>query len=906
MILRFSLPYRTAWGQRLLVCGSEPTLGQWQLDQALALQYDEANGRWHHEITLPDAAAGTVTYKYILMEHDTPQWEWGPNRTIDYDGQQYETIELEDYWRPPAQPENEVTTAAFTQALMRRAGRARSGSEAVGSGPTVRFQLLAPRVDTNYQVCVLGSDSALGAWDASQALVLSDAHYPTWTAEVNLAQPDQTTRYKYGIWNPETRQIVELEGGDDRLITPLNDEKTLRVLADERFRYTTGNWRGAGVAMPVFSLRSQRGLGVGEFPDLKLLVDWAVSTGLKMVQVLPINDTTATHTWVDSYPYAAISVFALHPQYLNLEAVAELANSAHQQELAQLRTELNGRDFVDYEPVMNAKWKFIKLLYQQEKARFLADPAFHAFREEQKSWLVPYAAFSALRDRFGTADFHKWPEEYRTPNIAAELTGEDQPDFDEFGLHFFTQFHLDKQLRDAVEYARSKGVVVKGDLPIGIYRHSVDAWTQPELYHMDRQAGAPPDDFSLTGQNWRFPTYNWEQMAEDCYAWWKQRMGHLSRYFDALRIDHILGFFRIWEILGHSVEGLLGHFAPALPLHRHEIEQRIGWFDYGRLCEPYIRWHMLTDIFREQTQAVYEEFLDAVDHGIFRLKEHVRTQRQIEEVFEQKIKDDPSNAEHYRWLRTNLYKLPNEVLFVPAEEPDFYHPRITLHLSVSFRELDEHTRHRLKDLYDDFFYRRHEEFWRQQGLVKLPPVRYATNMLICGEDLGMVPASVPGVMRELGMLGLNIQRMSSDPSVEFGNPATAPYLSVVSPGSHDMSTLRGWWEEDRTLTQRFFEHQLGHLGKQAPYECEPWIIREILAQHLASPAMWAIFPLQDLLALDAQVRRANPQEEQINVPANPQHFWKYRLHLPLEELLIQQQLRTDLRQLMQESSRGEA
>ncbi len=552
--------------------------------------------------------------------------------------------------------------------------------------------------------------------------------------------------------------------------------------ADDRFAYPTGPWRGAGVALPVFALRSRNGLGVGEFPDLKLLVDWAVATGLKLVQVLPINDTVATHTWVDSYPYAAISVFALHPQYLSLDAIAPLQDSAARQEIEQLREEFNAKDFVDYEPVMNAKWKFVKLLYQQEKAKFLADPEFQAFRVEQASWLAPYAAFSALRDRFGTADFSQWPEEFRTPAQVAELTREDGPDFDEFGVHFFTQFHLDKQLREAVNYARQHGVVVKGDLPIGIYRHSVDAWTQPELYHMHQQAGAPPDDFSVTGQNWRFPTYNWERMAEDGYAWWKQRMGTLARYFDALRIDHILGFFRIWEIPGHSVEGLLGHFSPALPLHQHEIEQRIGWFDYGRLVEPYIRWHMLQRIFHGQAQPVFDEFMEDADwHGAIRLKDFVRTQRQIERVFEEKIAQDPSNADHYRWLRTGLYKLVNEVLFVPDDQqPDFYHPRITLPLSQSFQELDEHTRGRLQDLYVDFFYRRHEEFWRQQGLVKLPPVRYATDMLICGEDLGMVPASVPGVMKALGILGLNIQRMPSNPATEFGHPGTAPYLSVVS------------------------------------------------------------------------------------------------------------------------------
>jgi 4-alpha-glucanotransferase len=447
--------------------------------------------------------------------------------------------------------------------------------------------------------------------------------------------------------------------------------------------------------------------------------------------------------------------------------------------------------------------------------------------------------------------------------------------------------------------------VLKGDLPIGIYRHSVDAWTQPELYHMDRQAGAPPDDFSVTGQNWRFPTYNWERMAEDNYQWWRNRLSHLARYFDVLRIDHILGFFRIWEIPGHSVEGLLGHFAPALPLPRHEIEQRLGWFDYGRLCEPYIRWHMLQQIFHAQAQAVFDEFMEDAGYGAIRLKDYVRTQRQIEAVFDQKIANDQQNAEHLRWLRTGLYRLVNEVLFVPADEHDHYHPRITVYLSTSFQELNEQDRHRLQDIYNDFFFRRHEEFWRQQGLVKLPPVRYATDMLICGEDLGMVPASVPGVMRELGMLGLNIQRMPSDPKVEFGHPGHAPYLSVVSPGSHDMSTVRGWWEEDREKTQRFFEHLLGHWGQFAPQHCEPWVAREILAQHLHSPAMWAIFPIQDLLAIDALLRRENPQDEQINVPSNPQHFWKYRLHLNLEDLSTETNFRQEVQSLVEGSGRSQ-
>jgi 4-alpha-glucanotransferase len=930
MTIRFSLPYRTTYGQRLVVCGSDTALGSWQLAQALPLHYDEATTRWSAEISLP-AGAIPLTYKYVLLEDHSQQWEWGPNRSLSVEAGAAERVELHDYWRAPVVPEHELFTNAFTQTLFRRPpagtpapvapevlpaakGKGRKATKAVAteSAPAaapasttnrVRFALAAPRVLPHQAICVLGSDPALGAWANTSPLILSDKNYPTWEGELSLQAPNETLRYKYALWNTLENRVEFLEGGADRTLASVPGQPELRILNDEGFRYET-TWRGAGVALPVFSLRSEKGLGVGEFPDLKLLIDWAVQTDLKLVQVLPINDTTATHTWVDSYPYASISVFALHPQFLNLESIARLKGKADQQDLDRLRQEFNTKDFVDYEPVMNAKWKFLRLLYKQEKKRFLADPEFQQFKAEQADWLVPYAAFSALRDRFGTADFRQWPTEFQTPGDLAKLTSESDPAFDEFGLHFFTQFHLDKQLRDAVEYGRRKGVVLKGDLPIGIYRHSVDAWTQPELYHMDAQAGAPPDDFSTTGQNWRFPTYNWERMAQDGYAWWKQRLGHLARYFDALRIDHILGFFRIWEIPGHSVEGLLGHFAPALPLHRDEIERRLGWFDYGRLCEPYIRWHMLQDLFGEEAQAVFDEYFEEAPYHTIRFRENLRTQREIEAYIDAKIEAEPERGEYFLGLRTNLFKLVNEVLLVPAGN-DFFHPRITLNKTYSFRELDgDEARRRLyDDIYVDFFFRRHEDFWKEQGLVKLPAVRYATNMLICGEDLGMVPASVPGVMRQLGMLGLHIQRMPSNPETEFGNPADAPYLSVVTTGSHDMSTLRGWWEEDRVRTQRYYETMLGHWRQVAPFYCEPWVAREVIEQHFRSPAMWAILPLQDLLAMDYSLRRADPHEEHINVPGNPTHFWKYRLHLSLEELVEAAGFNEPLRELVRASGR---
>ena len=943
MQLRFSLNYRTEFGQVLVVCGSAPELGAWDLTRAPAMTVVAGDAEWLLTLELADAGAGAeltslLSYKYALRDERTGEthWEWGPNRTLTLEPKRFQTLDVLDSWRPTQETDNVLHSAAFTKALMRRApvaklaaaSAASAGKKINGKGVSraeaappaagravVRLQIQAPRVPAELMLAISGSDAALGAWDETRPVLLDGSAYPRWSVELTLAEPGTAIQYKYGLYDPAQQRIVGWETGPNRSLGPLAPATagapTLTIRTDEYFRHPGGLWRGAGVAVPVFALRSRQGAGVGEFPDLKLLVDWAVLAGLKLVQVLPINDTVASHTWQDSYPYAAVSVYALHPIYLNLQQMGRLKDAEAQAAMDRERERLNAEETVNYEDVMELKARFFKDLYDQESAAFLADPAFQAFLAEHRRWLVPYAAFSALRDKFQTPDFRQWGEwATATDAMLDRLVSPDNVSnplgltYHDFAVHYFQQFHLDKQLREATEYARSQGVALKGDLPIGIFRYSVEAWRQPELFNMEAQAGAPPDDFSVTGQNWRFPTYNWAKMAEDGYAWWRGRLQHLARYFDVLRIDHILGFFRIWEIQGDSVEGLLGHFSPSLPLGINNLRRGLGWFDQKRMTEPYIRWHMLTDIFNTQADAIRREFLDDYAYGQFSFKEHVRSQRQIEVVIDEKITAEPARADHWQWVRTGLYRLVNEVLFLeaPLSNGQAFDPRITVDQTYSFRELDYETRRKLQEIYTDYFYRRHEEFWRTQGLIKLPVMKNATDMLICGEDLGMVPACVAPVMQETGILGLNIQRMPSTPGIEFFHPGEAPYMSVVSPSSHDMSTVRGWWEEDRAATQRFYNVMLGH-GGDAPFYCEPWVARDVVVQHLYSPAMWAIFPLQDLVAMDGNIRRTQPADEQINVPANPTHYWRYRFHIPLEDLPAAEDFTRNLRKLVREAGR---
>jgi 4-alpha-glucanotransferase len=234
--------------------------------------------------------------------------------------------------------------------------------------------------------------------------------------------------------------------------------------------------------------------------------------------------------------------------------------------------------------------------------------------------------------------------------------------------------------------------------------------------------------------------------------------------------------------------------------------------------------------------------------------------------------------------------------------PGAFHFRFGIDKTSSFQNLDPHTRGVIWDLYVDYFFRRQDGFWKNEAMEKLPALKRATNMLVCGEDLGLVPACVPHVMRQLGLLSLEIQRMPKDARHEFFRPSDAPYLSVVTPSTHDMSGIREWWEEDSAITQKFFNNELKYPG-YAPASCESWISQAVIEQHLASPAMWSIFQLQDLLGIDDELRRPNPEDERINIPANPRHYWRYRMHVSLESLQSADKFNGQLKRLVAQHGR---
>ncbi|MDD5838637.1 MAG: 4-alpha-glucanotransferase [Bacteroidales bacterium] len=873
MKLTLTIDYRTAWGETLHVSGDIVPLRDCP---AMALT---GTRTWSLEIDVPDGV-DAFTYRYIVR-HDSGSVrnEWGaPHRFVR--GNAIDNMSVCDRWQE--MPWNKAFySTAFTDCINRREHRTAAPAPRRQS---VTLRIPAPMIRPDEVLAVTGETDGLGSWNPRKAILLSDAAFPEWEITLDLAVIPAGTQYKFIILKSADKSVVAWENGDNRIMphyTPANADAVVVNCAP--FQNPSAPWRGAGTAIPVFSVRTESDFGVGDFIDLKEMVDWCAQTGQTFLQLLPINDTTMTGTWTDSYPYNANSTFALHPMYLRLQELGTLKDAKRMKYYNDLAAELNALPEIDYERVNEGKMAYCREIFAQEGKKVVASADFAAFVSRNEGWLPNYAAFCVLRDKNGTADFAKWGEYAQyTPEKVAKVIKDNK---DDINFVYYLQYCLDKQMKSVRDYAHTKGVAIKGDIPIGISRTSVDAWTDARLFNMDCQAGAPPDDFSVLGQNWGFPTYNWDEMSKDGFAWWKNRLRKMSEYFDAYRIDHVLGFFRIWQIPMDAVHGLLGYFNPALPFTPDELRNNYDfWLNVEVQTKPYIMDWFLGDFFGEFTDEVRDKYLEPLGYGRYRLLPQYDTQRKVVEYFAALPQDDKEETEKNNRICNGLLGLIDEVLFIEDPyEKGKYHPRISAQFTYAYRSLNDYEKYCFNRLYNDFFYRRNTDFWYGKAMWKLPPLVEATQMLCCAEDLGMIPACVPAVMDKLGILSLEIQRMPKDPKAEFGNTWTYPYLSVCTTSTHDMGGIRQWWEEDRQKTRDFYNNVLHEHGP-APYYCEPWICRRIIDLHLKSPSMLCIIPLQDYMAMDGDLRRKDPREEQINVPANPRHYWRYRMHLPVSRL----------------------
>lgn len=886
MKLTFQIEYYTQWGEEVRVLFAD--------GQSFPLQTQDGHV-WRGDLAFnPLQIAAEIAYRYAIYRGDTcirKEWAGVKRRLMVNLG--YTHFILHDGWRDRPEDAYLYSSAFSGEGELHYP----TGTE-VNHGSSLLLKVRCPRLrHKSWQLAVSGNQDCLGNWNMKRPTLMTPCGPNEWCVLLDAKEISYPFEYKFLAWNTELGKEGEWMIGNNRRIAslPLRSGE-LMVISDDEVHFNLPQWKAAGVAIPVFSLRSEASWGVGDFGDLKHMVDWAAATGMKVVQILPINDTTITHTWTDSYPYKSISIYAFHPMFVDLN---QLPHSVRREEFEAERARLNALPAVDYEAVNQLKRDYLRQIFSEDGENTLKSPEYQRFYAENKDWLLPYGLFCYFRDLYGTPNFRAWPRYsvYKKEEIGTML--EDADCRREVEFTCYVQYLLHVQLKAASDYARSKGVLLKGDIPIGISPDSVEAWTEPYYFNLNGQAGAPPDPFSEKGQNWGLPTYNWDEMAKDGYRWWKRRFRKMAEYFDAYRIDHILGFFRIWEIPLDSVEGLLGQFVPSLPLSPEEIEGFGLPFRQRQFTKPFITDEILAAQFGGLAETVKQRFLHQITEHSYDLLPEFDTQRKVADYFQRKHEPDAE------LLQAGLFNLINNVLFVPDRKAaNRYHPRIGVQNDTVYAALTDAEKAAFNRLYNHYFYERHDAFWAEEAMKKLPELIDATRMLVCGEDLGMIPHCVNGVMDALKILSLEVQRMPKHPGELFGAPAHYPYRSVSTISTHDMSTLRGWWLEDYELTRRYF-YQVLHGWGDCPREASGAICDAVVLQHLLGSSMLCILSLQDWLSIDEEVRCPDPTAERINVPANPHHYWRYRMPLSLERLLAEEKLNHRIREMIERTGRRE-
>ena len=629
-------------------------------------------------------------------------------------------------------------------------------------------------------------------------------------------------------------------------------------------KYQYGSQKITGVAIPVSSLVSEKSCGIGEFADLPLLAEWCAARGIKLIQILPVNDTGTEPT-----PYSAQSSLALNPVYLRFEDIPGYAQ--YLTEIKTFRTEQKVKRRVDYRAVYAFKVNILRRMYKDQKKAIPSDPEILKFLSDN-DWLKVYAVYKELKERHDQRSWQDWGQ-FRDPHVSF-IDDYFERHREELFFYVWVQWLLDRQLRQAVFSCESRGVMLKGDIPILMNEDSVDVWAQREFFDLRYRAGAPPDMYSIEGQNWGFPVYEWSALRSHNYAWWRRRIARADRYYHAYRIDHVLGFFRICRIPDSEYSGLMGHYSPASYISREDLQE--NGFDNGRirwLSVPHIAGHEISAALGDNSGIVMAQYLDQIENqDLYLLKDSIASEKAIANLPEnQQIKDFL-----LYWHRQRaLLPLENDNFFPFWNRRDVY----------SYKSLEEEEQKRLENLIKKHE-QQSEQIWEQQARELLAIMQQDHEMLVCAEDLGAVPDCLPQVLSDLQILGLRVERWTRDYKSASHNYVPVkeyPELSVATSSVHDSSTLRGWWQEefDKSL-------YLKHIGVDVAPEPElsPILAEAILKNLAKSAARLLIIPLQDFLALDAETRLVRADEERINIPGTVNDTnWSYRIPMTLEALL---------------------
>ena len=642
-----------------------------------------------------------------------------------------------------------------------------------------------------------------------------------------------------------------------------------------------------GVLIPVFSLRSELSCGCGEFLDLKPLADWCKKSGLNIIQLLPVNDTGD-----DASPYNALSAFALHPLFIRLDALPELKSLSAggkkgiNDSIAALRQSTEHQARMEYKQVLDGKLTILFEIFQLAKADVSQNAVLTDWMKANP-WVREYAAFRTLKAQHNSQGWQSWRAEYRYGNADVVTRIWKDPVLGERAIfHAWVQWRLEAQFREVAEYISSLNIMLKGDIPIMMNEDSADVWAHNNVFQLEQRAGAPPDMFSTMGQNWGFPIYNWDYLSAHDYSWWRDRLRQADKFYHAYRIDHVLGFFRIWTIDKHHQEGLLGYFKPSIYISRNDLHG-IG-FDDGRirwLAEPHVPGGRLHELFGMRSIEIIGRCFNRIgNEDLYLFKPEIRGEKNFADI--------PLIDQE----RQHLLEMYRNRALISVDESLFC-TTWTFRNCDRYQNLTDSERWAFEELVAKRA-KESEELWQKNGEKLLSFMLETVPMLTCAEDLGVVPDCVPLTLSNLGILGLKIPRwarewnQNAQPYIKIED---YPFLSVCAPSVHDTSTLREWWEREQDKWGFWLAMQ---FPGPCPDQYSVETARTIIARMLSAGSALCLFQIQDLFALENRYRVADATQERINIPGTVQKSnWSYRLPMTLESLIADENFSTTLKTL---------
>ncbi|MDR1904748.1 MAG: 4-alpha-glucanotransferase [Treponema sp.] len=639
-----------------------------------------------------------------------------------------------------------------------------------------------------------------------------------------------------------------------------------------------------GTVVPVGALRGEKSIGVGEFLDLIEFAKFCTKMGISLIQILPVNDTGNF-----SAPYFALTAFALHPLYLRIGDMPEA--SAFGADIADIKSRFDREKRFPYEKILRAKMELLRKIYQAKKediAKKAEKSGTLAAFIQKNVWVKEYAVYRRLKEANGEKSWQEW-DAYRQVKAAdIEALWNDKEYQSEHLFWVWIQEALDKQFAFAAKAVSELGIILEGDIPILMNEDSCDVWAHRELFELDLSAGAPPDMYSPDGQNWGFPLHDWKAQAGDNYSWWKNRLSVAEKYYGAYRIDHVLGFFRIWASRRRDSSAALGRYIPYVPVETKDLEAlgfdkgRIRWISYPHIPTGEV-WDSLRNnwsgSFQEskiasEAEKVFTAALDRIgNEELWLFKETIKGEKDIEAL-----------GLHLA-AKAYLLKAWSNRIFLEYEK-DCYSPVWYYRYSRAYASLSNEERQQLEALLEKQR-AASEQIWEEEGERLLTMLSGASSMLPCAEDLGAVPDCVPKVLAKLNILGLRVVRWFREWEKE-GQPYIPfdayPELSVCTASVHDSSTLREWW--DREADQGLFS---GFIGLPSlPRVYNPGTAKIILQKTATAASRFKVFPIQDMLHLSNMRKEwwaEDPASERINVPGTDNEFnWTYRLPDAIKEI----------------------